>query len=525
MSERDYVVVGGGSAGAAVAARLSEDPDNDVLVLEAGKDWRSDEAPPEIRSRNFFFALMEMKEEFVWPGMSGRLTDAQEYEHYIVGKGLGGGSTVNAQFFVRPPLSDFDTWAEMGATGWSSDDVLPYFTRAERDLELGDRPHHGDDGPIPVWRPDEDDWDALDRAFYEAARDLGYPESPDRDYNHPEMAGISRVPYNMEDGERVSTNEGYLEPARGRDNLTVLGNTLVDTVLFEGREAVGVEAVRDGRRDLFFGDTVILCAGAIQTPAILMRSGVGPATQLTDIDVGVKLDKPGMGRLIDHPLFTVTYDIKEKYRADPPAPDDFYSSLLLAWSSDPPFGRDLDMQLHNQNFIGTTESALEVGGLVFALMDIYSRGRIEITSDDPTETPDIWVDMLGDRRDLVRVRVGLRDTFEIAQHDAIQELTEGEPEFAPREGEGQSVSAFEDDDEAFEQEILEQCAQYFHPVGTCRMGDPNDEMSVVDPDGKVIGLEDLYVADASIMPDIVRANTNSTCIMIGEHIAGKLRQG
>lgn len=525
MAEHDYVVVGGGSAGAAVASRLSEDRETEVLLLDAGADWRSADAPPEIRSQNFFFALTELDDEFVWADLMGQLSESKPPEHYVVGKGLGGGSTVNAQFFIRPPMTDFDRWAELGADGWAGDDVLPYFKRAENDLEFGDRPYHGDDGPIPVWRPSEDEWKPLDRAFFEAAHELGHTESPELDFNSPDNEGISRVPFNMRDGQRVSTNDGYLEPARDRDNLTILGDTLVDTVLFDGREAVGVEAIAgDDRRRIFSGDRVVLCAGAIQTPGILVRSGIGPAAQLDAIDVAVKVDHPGMGRLVDHPLWTVTFDLKEAYRADPPAPDDFYSSLLLAWSSESPHGDDLDLQLHTQSFIGTTEDALEVGGLVFAIMDIYSRGRLRVTSSDPTKGPDIFVNMLGDRRDLVRAREGLRHTFELCRRDPLAELIDGEPRFAPRGEEGQAISEFDGDDDALEEAIVRQCAQYFHPVGTCRMGDPSDRMSVVDPECRVIGTEDLYVADASIMPEIVRVNTNSTCIMIGEHVAETLQQ-
>jgi choline dehydrogenase-like flavoprotein len=323
VSQYDYVVVGGGSAGSVLASRLTEDEDTDVLLLDAGKDWRSDEAPPEIRSPNFFFCLFELEEEFMWPTMEATLTAEKEPERYYVGKGLGGGSTVNAQFFVHPPMEDFDQWEELGADGWSGDDVSGYFREMERDGAFGDRPYHGDDGPIPVWRREREEWMAIDRALYDAATDLGHSESRDMDFNSPDKEGISMVPFNVEDGERVSTNDAYIEPVRGRDNLTIQGETLVDTVLFDGREAVGVEALGpDQRRRTDVADEVSLSAGAVQTPGILMRSGIGPESQLADIDVGVKIDHPGIGRLIDHPLLSLSYDLTEEYQADPPAPED-----------------------------------------------------------------------------------------------------------------------------------------------------------------------------------------------------------
>jgi 5-(hydroxymethyl)furfural/furfural oxidase len=517
--EYNYIVIGGGSAGSTVASRLSEDRNASVLLLEAGEDWRSQEAPAELRSSNFF--KIAMKGEYNWSTLQGTLTTAKPPEPYLVGKGLGGGSSINGQIWMRPPLDDYDHWAALGCTGWSSEEVLPYLKKSEQD-ELRDRSYHGNQGPIPVWRPKDSDRGSVDCAFYDAVIAVGHAPSPDLDLNAPGATGLSAIPLSVRHQQRVTTNDAYLEPARDRPNLTIVGQALVDKILFNGMTAIGVKVLIDGAIHAYRGQHIVLCAGAIYSPAILMRSGIGSADKIRGLGRTVVADLPSVGsHLKDHPMLSVTFPLIESARM--PSSDSLLSSFYLQWNSGMEDAKPNDLVIFPMNLVGAEADAIKTGGLILDLFHIHSQGCVNVTSLDPTQDPAIWVGMLSDRRDLIRLRQGVRHLFELARSSQITALADAPIQFAPRGKSGRPLDEFKEDS-TLESAMLKYCAQFFHPVGTCRMGASDDPDAVVDPDGRVIGVENLTIADASIMPDIVRANTNVTTVMIAEVIADKLKQ-
>jgi 5-(hydroxymethyl)furfural/furfural oxidase len=430
---------------------------------------------------------------------------------------VGGSSTINGQIAIRGVPDDFERWRAAGCTGWGWADVLPYFNKLETDVNFGDAPYHGKNGPIPVYRAAVADWGPVDRALKDAAVGLGYGWC--EDHNAPKGTGASPYAINSRAGVRVSTNDGYLEPARGRANLTIVGNALVSKFQFEGNRAhvSGVQVKVDGR-DFTPRATreVILAAGAIHSPAILQRSGIGPAALLKSLGVSVIANLAVGENLLDHPAMPLYLHLKEEARVGTLMHR--HTNCCLRYSSGVGGAGENDMIVIAGNLVSLGGGDISRGRLIVSVYQAFSQGSVRITTTDPDTDPQVDERMLSDERDLLRMRDGVRRLRELGLQQSVRAI-------AARVDYGSTGRSIDEmlDPADLDDWLFAECSDAQHASGTCRMGARGDPRSVVDPDCRVIGCTGLRVIDASIMPEVVRANTHLTTVMLAEKMADKLK--
>lgn len=510
----DYVIVGAGSAGCVLANRLTSEPNTKVLLLEAGKPDNKEE----IHIPASFSELFQT--EYDWAYYTEKQPHLNNRQLYWPrGKVLGGCSSINAMIYIRGNYRDYDHWHNLGNEGWSAKEVLPYFKKAENQ-EWGASIYHGIDGPLNV--ATQRCINPLASAFVKACLEAGFTEN--NDFNGKEQDGFGFYQVTQKNGKRHSTAAAYLKPILHRPNLTVLTNTQVKRILLEKNRAVGLSYVRDGlTQEVKISREVILSSGAINSPQLLMLSGIGCAEHLKSLGIPVIVDLPGVGQnLQDHLLVPVIYRCKKPVSLL--NAKKFTSFLRYLIFKNGPLTTNVaeaggfvksrrglevsDLQFHfaPAYFYNHGLTQFESHGFTFGptLLRPQSRGSIILRSNNPFDSPVIQPNYLEHQADLQVLIKGVQLSRKLAQMNAFDEFRGNE--FIP---------GYQATTEAEICDFIRNTAEtLYHPVGTCKMG--NDSMSVVNSKLQVYGVDGLRVVDASIMPDIVGGNTNAPVIMIAE---------
>ena len=549
----DVVIVGGGSAGCVLANRLSARSGLSVALIEAGVDTPPDHDDQVLWDSYPIIAYFDRRHQ--WTDLRVRTRPDGPLRTYEQARVMGGGSSINGQMANRGQPLDYDEWAEEGAAGWNWQSVAPYFRKLERDLDFSDE-HHGSDGPLPIRRVRKSAWPAFSAAAADAVIASGLPWVEDQ--NTAEfLPACFPITINNEQDRRISSAAAYLSAdVRTRPNLTITPRSNVTRLLMDGCRCTGVEIDGPGGQREIRAGQVILAAGAIHSPAMLMRAGIGPGAHLRERGIDILADRAGVGQnLMDHPMISVSAFMKRSARLSKAQRRHIF--LGMRWSSGVADCPPADMYAVAYNRGAWHPVGWRIGGFLTWINKSYSRGWVGLADASPDREPEVQFDLLGDQRDLERMRDAVRYMIRLFDHPSMKAVA-GEPfptsyterykrlaavnrgnraittmlglaldgpaRFRERllrgvVTDGATYDQLLDDDDALGEYLRSTVTGIWHASGTCRMGDQRDRNAVTDGSGRVIGVDGLRVCDASIMPMIPCANPNVPIMMMAERIS------